>query len=89
MLKVTAAEGKRRLGELLSKVAYAKERVLFTRRGQPVAVLIPVDDLERLRAEEGQKVTFTDLCGTLSRRTAKALKQAITEECERIDAEAW
>jgi len=33
MLKVTAAEGKRRLGELLSKVAYANERVLFTRRG--------------------------------------------------------
>lgn len=45
------AEGKRRLGELLSKVAYAKERVFF--------------------------------------RTAKALKQAIAEEGERIDAEAW
>lgn len=89
MLKVTAAEGKRRLGELLSKVAYAKERVLFTRRGQPVAVLIPVDNLERLRAEEGQKVIFTDLCGTLSQRMAKALKRAIAKECERIDAEAW
>jgi len=51
--------------------------------------LIPVGDLERLRAEEGEKVTFMDLCGTLSRRTAKALKQVIAEECERIDAEAW
>jgi len=39
------AEAKLHFGDLLGRVAYGKERVTITRRGRPMAVLVPPEIL--------------------------------------------
>ena len=41
--RVSVAQAKQRLGDLLGRVAYGKERVVITRRGRPMAVLMPIE----------------------------------------------
>ena len=40
--RVSVAEAKQHLADLLGRVAYGKERVMITRRGKPMAILVPV-----------------------------------------------
>lgn len=42
---------KRDISELVNRVAYGREQVVLTSRGKPKAVLISVEDYERLRAK--------------------------------------
>jgi prevent-host-death family protein len=49
---ITAADARKQWSDLLNRVAYAKERVVVTRHGRPLAALVPVEDLgmiERVR----------------------------------------
>ncbi len=39
---VTASDARNRLSDLLGEVAYGKAEVLITRRGKPLAKLVPV-----------------------------------------------
>ncbi len=41
---MNVAEAKKHFSELLGRVAYKKERILLTKRGKPMARLIPVDE---------------------------------------------
>ena len=50
--EVTTVEARGRLAELLNRAAYGHERVVLTRRGKPVAAVVPVEDLELIRAAE-------------------------------------
>ena len=43
---VNVAEAKRRLSDLLGRVAYGGESVLITRRGRPMARLVPPEPAE-------------------------------------------
>jgi prevent-host-death family protein len=43
MKKATVAEVKAHLSELIGEVAHAGQSVLITRRGRPMAKLVPVD----------------------------------------------
>ncbi|MFQ5739242.1 MAG: type II toxin-antitoxin system Phd/YefM family antitoxin [Acidobacteriota bacterium] len=43
---VNVAEAKRRFSDLLGRVAYGKETILITRRGRPMARLVPVRKVE-------------------------------------------
>src|SRR5262245_8693448 len=43
---VNVAEAKRRLSELVGRVAFGGARVLITRRGRPMAKLVPPDEPE-------------------------------------------
>ncbi len=43
------AQAKSKLAELVGRVAYGGERFILERRGQPMAVLISVDEYQRLR----------------------------------------
>jgi len=45
---VTSEEVRDGLGELINRVNYRHERMRVTRRGKPVAALVPVEDLEFL-----------------------------------------
>ena len=45
---VNIAEAKRRLSELVGRVAFGGDRVLITRRGRPMAKLVPPDSPEAL-----------------------------------------
>lgn len=40
-IHVSVAEAKQHLADLLGRVAYGHERVTITRRGKPMAILIP------------------------------------------------
>ena len=44
---ISVAEAKKHFSELLGKVAYGKEQILITKRGQPMARLVPADQPER------------------------------------------
>lgn len=46
--RVSATEANLRLGYLISRATYAGERTVIVRRGEPVAALVPIADLERL-----------------------------------------
>ena len=48
MTTVTSEEVRDGLGELINRVRYRHERMRVTRRGKPVAALVPVEDLEFL-----------------------------------------
>jgi len=45
--RVNLAEAKKHFSELIGKVAYGKEQILITKRGQPMARLIPADHSTR------------------------------------------
>ncbi len=44
---ISVAEAKKHFSELLGKVAYGKEQILITKRGQPMARLVPADYSEK------------------------------------------
>lgn len=46
---VTSAEAKAHFSELVGQVAYGGNQVIIERRGKPVAALVSVADLERLK----------------------------------------
>lgn len=48
MTTVTSEEVRDGLGELINRVKYRRERMRVTRRGKPVAALVPLEDLELL-----------------------------------------
>lgn len=40
---INVAEAKKHLSDLLGRVAYGKETIIITRRGKPIAKLLPVE----------------------------------------------
>ena len=52
MPSLSTMQARDRLSELVNQVAYGKERVTITRRGKPLAVLVPMEDAELIRAIE-------------------------------------
>ena len=48
---MSVADAKKHLSELMSRVAYNKERFLIERRGKPMAALVSAEDLARLEQE--------------------------------------
>jgi prevent-host-death family protein len=57
MIETRASIGqvKRDISELVNRVAYGKERVVLTSRGKPKAVIVSMDDYERLRDLQRQR----------------------------------
>jgi len=49
MAKISASEVRSNFSDILSRVAYGKERVTVMRRGRPVASLLPIEDLVQNR----------------------------------------
>ena len=43
---INVADAKKRFSELLGKVAYGKERIVITKRGRPMARLVPAEQPE-------------------------------------------
>jgi prevent-host-death family protein len=53
MKKVTTAEARKSMAELLNRAAYAKERFVVTRHGKGLVAIVPLEEvalLDRLRA---------------------------------------
>ncbi len=51
-MDIPTAEARKQFSEILNRVAYAKERVVLTRRGKPLAAVVPIEDIEALEALE-------------------------------------
>ena len=49
---VTTAEARKKLAEIVNRVAYGKEPVILTRRGEEIAALISMEELELLQLIE-------------------------------------
>jgi prevent-host-death family protein len=52
--QVSIGQVKRDISELVNRVAYAGERIIITSRGKPKAVLVSMDDYERLLRSENR-----------------------------------
>jgi prevent-host-death family protein len=52
MQQLNSADLRSNIADTVNRVAYGHERILLTRRGQPLAALVSLADLERLRELE-------------------------------------
>jgi prevent-host-death family protein len=68
--KISAAQAKAKLSELLARVSLTEERYVIERRGKPVAALVSVQDLEQLVAnavpDQENSNAFLELAGLWS-----------------------
>jgi prevent-host-death family protein len=55
MAEVTTITARANFSELVNRAAYAKERVVLTRHGKPVAVMVSLEDLEALERLEDEQ----------------------------------
>ena len=76
MTTVTTAEARKRLAEIVNKVAYGKEPIVLTRRGEEIAALISMEELELLQLIE-DRIDIEDA------------KKALSEPGENIPAEKF
>ncbi|MBI3660042.1 type II toxin-antitoxin system Phd/YefM family antitoxin [Candidatus Acetothermia bacterium] len=58
--KVTAIKARQNLGELLEEVYYRNDHFIVTRRQKAMAVIIPVDDYERLMKQRNEAFSVID-----------------------------
>jgi prevent-host-death family protein len=57
MTTLSIAEARNNLAEAINRVSYGGERVLFARRGKPVAALVSAEDLALLeRMEDAEDI---------------------------------
>lgn len=56
---ITTADARKNFADIVNTVAYGKESVVLTRRGQEIAALISMEELELLRRIEDH-VDITD-----------------------------
>jgi len=75
--KVSTAEARKKFADIVNQVAYGKEPVVLTRRGQGIAALVSMEELELLLQIED----FVDI---------EDAKKALAEPGENIPAqEVW
>jgi len=58
MSEFSTSQAREQFAELINQAAYAKERVVLTRRGKKVVAIVPIEDLELIESlnEEDLKV---------------------------------
>jgi prevent-host-death family protein len=54
MSELPVTDAREDLAEVVNRVAYGHERVRLTRRGKPLAAVVPIEDLELLEQLEDQ-----------------------------------
>jgi prevent-host-death family protein len=54
MSELPVSDAREDLAEVVNRVAYGHERVRLTRRGKPLAAVVPIEDLELLEQLEDQ-----------------------------------
>lgn len=75
--KISTAEARKKFADIVNQVAYGKEPVVLTRRGQGIAALVSMEELELLQQIED----FVDI---------EDAKKALAEPGENIPAqEVW
>ena len=62
MSELTSMEARDGFSDALNRAAYGRERIVITRRGRPLAVLVPVADLEQLEHKATPTAPAEDAC---------------------------
>lgn len=57
MIKMTTVEARENFSDLINKAAYGNERVILTRRGKALAVVIPLNDLDSLNTQVSESTS--------------------------------
>ena len=52
MVRISTVKARDEFSDLVNRVAYGKERVVLTRRGKPLAAVVPLEDVELLERLE-------------------------------------
>ncbi len=74
---ISTADARKNFADIVNKVAYGKEPIVLTRRGQKIAALVSIDELELLQQIEDH-IDIEDA------------KKALAEPDENIsDKEVW
>jgi antitoxin Phd len=50
--KITTAEARKRFSNVINRVAYSDESFVLTRRGEPIAAIVSMNELKMLREIE-------------------------------------
>jgi len=50
--KISTADARKRLANIVNRVAFGKEAFVLTRRGEPIAALVSIEDLKLLQEIE-------------------------------------
>lgn len=51
-MTLSTIDARKNFSDLLNRAAYGKERVILTRRGKPLAAIVPIEDIETLEEIE-------------------------------------
>lgn len=82
---ISAIKARKNLGEILEEVFYRKDQFLITRRDKAMAVIIPVEDYERLVAQRDEDFAVLDEIRALHpTKSAKDVEQDVTEAITRV-----
>ncbi len=52
MTKISTVKARDQFSDLINRAAYGKERIILTRRGKALAVVVPMEDLELIEEIE-------------------------------------
>ena len=52
--KISAADARKKFAKIINRVAYGRESFVLTRRGEPLAAIVSIDDLKLLQEIEEQ-----------------------------------
>ncbi len=51
---VSTLDAKEEFSELINRVSHNKERIILTRRGKEIAVIIPIEDFQHLQKSQSK-----------------------------------
>jgi prevent-host-death family protein len=87
--EIPASEVREQISEVISRVAYGRERVVVSRNGKAQAAIIPITDLDRLeeldRQREARRRRGAQAVTEIQEASARAGVSELTDE--EIDAE--
>ncbi|MGE5279001.1 MAG: type II toxin-antitoxin system prevent-host-death family antitoxin [Acidobacteriota bacterium] len=78
MTRLRTSKARQDFADTLNRVAYGRERIVLARRGRDLAAIVPMDDLELIRALEDR----IDL-----EKARKALKEKGSVSWKRVKAD--
>ena len=90
MERVSIAQAKRELSRLVNRAAFGHEIIVLTSRGKPKAVLLGLEDFERLSAKtaEGESVKLEGLWEGTPEITEEEIAKARRELWGRLEERA-
>jgi prevent-host-death family protein len=75
---ISTVEARERFSDVVNRAAYGQERIVLTRRGKPLAAVVPIEDLEWIEELEDR----------IDIEEARAALKEAREEGGTISAEA-